>query len=631
MSRKTLNRRDFLRLSGLAAAGALITSCAPKAPETAGQTEATLAPVIDQPAATAVPATATPLPLPEAAPGVPGVAREDTLIFAFSYGTPLDVNQNLGFMTSQQGNACVLEPLYFYNPHDGVNPLVPWIADGPYEYSDDYKELTVYIKKGVEWSDGTPFTAHDVVYTINFNNSQADAGFPVIPNGGQLRNNFEEAVAPDDFTVVLKSRDGKPNPRMHRWLCSSFDVGLSILPKHLYESLDPETVNELPFIEDTKFTGVVTAPFISVYNTPEKRIYDRRDDWWGVKTGFAELPEVKRIIVLPSSTDQTVLAQQYAKNELDTSLSPLVSSHRSIIDANPHLTTWTGRQMPMGNVDHWPNLLWMNCDDPLFSDRDVRWAISYAINTDQLVQNIWQGMGIPSQIPFSLFGIFQPYIDAIEPLLKTYPVGVQDLSKTDELMTKAGWAKNSEGFWAKGGEVFQPNWGGFNALYADVGPALCEQLVKAGFKVDYKEDPQMWSGNIQTGVLNMYTFGIACDTDVYESLEYFHSRHFAPTGEFLPLEAWNARWTNEEYDELCDEMAVMNPPDDQTRYTDLVVKAMEIWYRELPAIPVWQWMHYVPMNTTYWKNWPTQDNPYGVPALWLRNGGFPVPMHLRKA
>jgi peptide/nickel transport system substrate-binding protein len=129
----------------------------------------------------------------------------------------------------------------------------------------------------------------------------------------------------------------------------------------------------------------------------------------------------------------------------------------------------------------------------------------------------------------------------------------------------------------------------------------------------------------------MATFGIACDTDVYESLAYFHSSHYAPTGEPLPLESWNARFQNEDYDAIVDEMALMNPEDDPAKYTDLFVKAMDIWYRELPLIPIWQWMHFVPMNTRYWTNWPTQDNPYGVPAMWLRNGGFPIAVNLKKA
>ena len=122
----------------------------------------------------------------------------------------------------------------------------------------------------------------------------------------------------------------------------------------------------------------------------------------------------------------------------------------------------------------------------------------------------------------------------MEPLLEKYPVGVQDLDKSAALMMEAGWEKNAEGFWEKDGTVFEPNWSGFS-LYNDIGPALCEQFVNGGFKVEYKEDPQLFGGNIQQGLVTMHVFGIACDTDVYESLAYFHSSHYAPTGENLPL------------------------------------------------------------------------------------------------
>lgn len=639
MSKKSISRKDFLRLSGLTVAGTVLASCTPNAPAATKVIEATTAPqATTAPEATKPPEpTATTAPvatqaLPEVAPGVPGVAREDTMIFTFSQsGTALAVNQNLGYMTSQEGNAIMLEPLYFYNPHDGKNPLVPWIADGPYTYNKDYTEVTVKIKKGVTWSDGTPFTAADVAWTVNFAISQVAAKLPPPAYGGQISTNFETAEAPDDFTVIFKSKGGKPNPRMHRWFCSAFDTGLSIMPKHIFEKLDPKTIDKEVFIKDTKFTGVVTGPFFPVYQTPDKKIFDRRDDWWGVKTGFWTLPEVKRIIVIPGSGDQSVLSQSFAKNEIDNSYAPLVSVHKSIIDANPQLITWTGRKPPLGNVDHWPNLLWLNNEDPLFNDSRVRWAISYAINTSKLIDNVWGGLGIPSKIPFSQFGIFQKYIDALAPLLEKYPVGVQDLDKSAALMKEAGWNKNADGIWQKGDLVFKPNYGGFNAIYADIGPALCEQLTNAGFSTEYKEPPDLWTGPMSKGIINMEVFGLACDLDVFDGVEFFGKNHYAPTGTALPLDGWNSRFNNAEYNAIIDTMYTMNPDDDPQAYTDQLLKAMEIWYRELPAIPVWQWMHYVPFNTTYWTNWPTQDNPYGVPAQWLRNGGFPTPVHLKKA
>jgi peptide/nickel transport system substrate-binding protein len=642
MSQKPLSRRDFLVLAGLTAAGTVLASCTP-APEATTIAEATEAPKA-QPTDTTAPeptkppeptATTAPAPveeLPEAAPGIPGVAREDTFVFNFSQsGAALAVFANLGYMTSQEGNDPLLEPLFFMNPHDGQNPLVPWIADGPYVYNDDFTEVTIKIKKGVAWSDGTPFTAADVAWTINFAISQVTNQLPPPAYGGQITTNFDSAEAPDDFTVILKSKDGKSNPRMHRWFCSAFDTGLSIMPKHIFEKLDAKTIDQQTFVEDTKFTGVVTGPFIPVYLTPEKKIFDRRDDWWGAKSGYWPLPEVKRIIIVPGSGDQTVLSQNYNNNEYDTGYAPLASVHKSIIEQNPQLTTWTGRNPPLGNVDHWPNLLWMNNEDPLFNDSRVRWAISYAINTTELINNIWGGLGIPSQIPFSEFGIFKPYIDALAPLLEKYPVGVQDLDKSAALMTEAGWTKNADGIWEKGDLLFKPNYGGFNAIYADIGPALCEQLTKAGFFTEYKEPPDLWQGPMSQGFINMFVFGVACDLDVYDGVEFFHKRHYAPTGTNLPLDGWNSRFNNDEYNAIIDTMYAMNPDDDPGAYTAELLKAMEIWYRELPAIPVWQWMHYVPMNTRYWTNWPSQDNPYGVPATWLRNGGFPIAVNIKKA
>ena len=43
--------------------------------------------------------------------------------------------------------------------------IIPWLATG-YEYNDDFTELTVNLREGVKWSDGEPFNAEDVVFTI---------------------------------------------------------------------------------------------------------------------------------------------------------------------------------------------------------------------------------------------------------------------------------------------------------------------------------------------------------------------------------------------------------------------------------------------------------------------------------
>jgi peptide/nickel transport system substrate-binding protein len=76
-----------------------------------------------------------------------------------------------------------------------------------------------------------------------------------------------------------------------------------------------------------------------------------------------------------------------------------------------------------------------------------------------------------------------------------------------------------------------------------------------------------------------------------------------------------ARWKNAEYDRLVDE-AYGIAPDDTKKLIDIWRRAMEIWLPELPDIQLVQNYHRIPWNTTYWKNWPTEQNPYVNGAHW---------------
>ena len=49
-----------------------------------------------------------------------------------------------------------------------------------------------------------------------------------------------------------------------------------------------------------------------------------------------------------------------------------------------------------------------------------------------------------------------------------------------------------------------------------------------------------------------------------------------------------------------------SPPISNSRFR----AAIEIWLRELPEVPLIQYFHRIAYNTTYWTNWPTEENPY---------------------
>jgi peptide/nickel transport system substrate-binding protein len=76
-----------------------------------------------------------------------------------------------------------------------------------------------------------------------------------------------------------------------------------------------------------------------------------------------------------------------------------------------------------------------------------------------------------------------------------------------------------------------------------------------------------------------------------------------------------AKWKNAAYDKIVDEVFVTDMKD-TTRLMAMFRQAMEIWIPELPDIPLTYNYHRIPMNTTYWKNWSTAENPYVNGAFW---------------
>src|SRR5438094_10010044 len=102
---------------------------------------------------------------------IPDVPRNRTLIMAglggehFGGFTDLGNYNSFSPTISRSGwTQAETEGLFYYNMLG--DDFIPWLAEG-YQYNADYTQLTVNLRNGVEWSDGVPFTARDVVFTIN--------------------------------------------------------------------------------------------------------------------------------------------------------------------------------------------------------------------------------------------------------------------------------------------------------------------------------------------------------------------------------------------------------------------------------------------------------------------------------
>src|SRR5207302_5692682 len=147
------------------------------------------------PAATTAPAAAaTTAPAPAAAPTTapPAAAQPTAAPAAAAAGGPLKtVPRNQTFIAIQGGAnganpdfgnfnvrtvggsvngwhsgalQTMAEPLIMFNVLTGE--YENWLAES-WQYNPDFTEVTVKLRKGIEWSDGTPFTSNDVAFTFN--------------------------------------------------------------------------------------------------------------------------------------------------------------------------------------------------------------------------------------------------------------------------------------------------------------------------------------------------------------------------------------------------------------------------------------------------------------------------------
>ena len=229
---------------------------------------------------------------------LPEVPRERTLILdcaesGICAGQLNDwniFNPYLPNTAGRTGYNFMLEPLYFYNAYAEENNIIPWIAES-HEFNDDFTEVTVNIRDGVKWDDGTPWTANDLVFTINMLKDNA----PTLSFSVDMDTWVAEAVVVDDLTAKITLNS--PNPRfIFTFFTHNFDNGIPIVPAHIWEGQNP---NEFTFYDEEQGWPVLTGPYTLALSTPQQRVWDVREDWWAAEIGFQELPQVERIIYLP--------------------------------------------------------------------------------------------------------------------------------------------------------------------------------------------------------------------------------------------------------------------------------------------------------------------------------------------
>jgi peptide/nickel transport system substrate-binding protein len=275
------------------------------------------------------------------------------------------------------------------------------------------------LRHGVAWHDGTPFTADDVVFTFSLIGEQGFSQY------AQWLTDMTGVSATDPQTVEVTYK--RPQ---------AFDPGLAIpiLPAHLWQDMSEQQIQK--FANDSP---VGTGPFtFGSWEHGQTVSVERNDDFWGTPAGASTV-----IWVLYQNED--VMAQGLESNEVDI----LPEVPPTIWDGLSTGGDVTPLSLPGFSFHH----IGINVSDsstsggnPLLLDRDVRRALSLAVDRNQLVQIALAGHGLPGSVLLPpAMGDFQLQI----------PEDAQLNAKADQamqLLDQAGYVPGSDGIREKNGQ-----------------------------------------------------------------------------------------------------------------------------------------------------------------------------------
>jgi len=282
------------------------------------------------------------------------------------------------------------------------------------------------LRRGVKFTDGTPLTADDVVFS--FERAKA--------SGSSFKLYANQAGTPrriDDDTVEFTT--AAPNPVMPITVANVLVMSRAWCEKHRTTRPQDFAHNEETY---SARHAMGTGPFELVSFEPGvKSVYAKNASWWGIAAGLYT-GNVDRVEFRPISSPPTRMAA-LKSGEVDFVLDPPVQDV-PLLAKDPRLHVWSGdenRVILIGFDEARDQLLYSDVKgrNP-FKDRRVRMALYQAIDIEALKRSVMRGLATPTGIPLpSLAGV--PGVKDTR-----YPF---DLAAAKRLLAEAGYP-NGFGF-----------------------------------------------------------------------------------------------------------------------------------------------------------------------------------------
>ncbi|HYK98434.1 MAG TPA: ABC transporter substrate-binding protein [Candidatus Acidoferrales bacterium] len=396
---RKLTRRQFLELSGGAAAFAALVACQPSTP-----------------------ATGTAAPSTGASASTPATKVGGTAII--SLGEPDTLGPTSRALVGAYIFSFIANGLVRLKYPDMT--VVEDLADS-FSASSDGKVYTFNLHKGVKWHDGQPFASDDVKFTFEY------MAHPLNPN--PLSIDLANIVGAKEFkaktatevTGVKASADKieitllAPSPNF----LTSLAVA-KILPKHVLANVSPADIAKDPFARKPIYTG----PFkVDDWKSGESVTYSAFTDHFKGRPNLDKI--VQRIFPDPSTSlaelrsggiqQAFVTADQFAE-----------------FQNNPQYQT----QQLAGTTGWFLSWDLTNKTFP-FADKSFRQAVSMAVDRKTLVATVFKGLADENySLASPLSWVYNPNI----------PKNAYDPVKAKQLLDDLGWKPGSDGIRVKGGQ-----------------------------------------------------------------------------------------------------------------------------------------------------------------------------------
>jgi peptide/nickel transport system substrate-binding protein len=307
-------------------------------------------------------------PLPAAASS-PSPEPPPTL--SYSIGTSQDCDGVNPFSSwSSVSWECLRLGYDFLTWYDADYRPVPDIATG-WETSEDGLTWTFRLREGMEWQDGVPLTARDVVFTYDLVLETQQPAYV------QYLTGVTDVRAPDDRTVIISTR--RPKSDM-------LAIAIPILPEHIWSKADPDRLGEF---ENLPFVG--SGPFRVTSVEPGKAVTLEPNPAYPQTLGGP--PQLTRLTFVVGR-DSASLLEDYRAGELDA-VADFPATMEPAYAEVPGTTTVAAPAVGFHELG-------FNCwrsgrskGDPLLQDASIRRAVHWAIDKDRIVATAMAGLADP--------------------------------------------------------------------------------------------------------------------------------------------------------------------------------------------------------------------------------------------